>query len=136
MNRCISICHANVRSIKDKEKFTQVKCELEDQFDIITLSETWLSNKESSIDYRIYGYQAPFRRDRSVGVIGYGGIIAFVSNSIACKRRLDLESHDIEGMWLEIRVVNDKFFLFVLYRAESNTDGNYWQLLQDNIDYI
>ena len=59
------------------------------------------------------------------GVIGYGGIIAFVSNSIACKHRMDLESYDKEGMYLEVRVVNDKFFFLVLHRTESNTDGNY-----------
>ena len=134
--RDFNICHANVRSICNEEKFNQVKCELGQTYDIITLSETWLSDKQKISEYKIEGYQKPFRRDRKVGTKGYGGAIAYVSNNISCKRREDLENEAIEGMWLEITVVNQKVFIFVLYRAESNTDLNFWTLLQDITDNI
>ena len=39
-------------------------------------------------------------------------------------------------MWLEINVINDKFFLLVVYRAESNMDESFWQLMQDMIDEV
>ena len=72
-----SICHANIRSIKDHEKFCEVSCELDRKFDIITFSESWLSNKDKSSDYRMAGYQLPFRRDREDNS-GYGGVMAYV----------------------------------------------------------
>lgn len=84
----LSICHANIRSIRGQEKFSQVSCELGGNFDIITLSESWLSNRDKSNDYRIAGYQSPFRRDRADNS-GYGGVMAYVSSNIACKRRDD-----------------------------------------------
>ena len=52
-----------------------------------------------------------------LGTEGYGGVLAWVSDSIACKRRIDLEAAEIEAMWLEIRSKNNKFYLCVTYRA-------------------
>ena len=39
-------------------------------------------------------------------------------------------------MWLEIRSHNNKFFLCVVYRAESNTDNSFWDLLQEQINLV
>ena len=132
----LNICHANIRSIKAKDAFTTIKCELGKKFDIILMSETWLSDRDKTTDFKISGYQKPFRRDRSIGAAGYGGIMAYVTNDIACKRRKDYEVKEIEGMWLEVRVIHEVVFLFLVYRAESNTDSNFWQLLQNSIDTV
>ena len=66
--------------------------------------------------------------------MGYGGVLAWVSNELAYKRRRDIEVPDIESMWLEIRASNSTFLLCVIYRAESNTDNSFWDKLQDNLD--
>jgi hypothetical protein len=66
---------------------------------------------------------------------GHGGVLAWVSNNIACKRRLDLEADDIEVMWLEIRSGNNKFLLCVCYRP-PNSDDVFWDTLQENIDTV
>ena len=135
---CISICHSNIRSLKqtcstsgNNFKFNDVKCHL-DNFDIITLSETWLTSGNSSNDYLIPGYQRPFRRDRGPdnGPPGYGGVIAWVSDKLACKRRTDLESNDLEALWFEVRYLNFKFFVCTLYRTSSNSDRSFWDKLQ------
>lgn len=76
------------------------------------------------------------RRDRIVGAVVYGGVMAYIAKNIPCKRRKDLEVDHIEGMWLEINVINDKFFLLVVYRAESNTDEIFWQVMQDMINEV
>jgi len=59
----ISICHSNIRSLKQncdstgtRFKLDHVKCQLAGNFDIITLSETWLTGSDSSDDYIIPGY--------------------------------------------------------------------------------
>ena len=79
-----------------------IKSELAGHYDIIALSETWLSDTDNINDFLLEGYQVPERRDRSFGVGGYGGVMVWVSDKIACKRRQDLEIPDIEAMWLEI----------------------------------
>ena len=62
----IKICHSNVRSIRNAtEKLDYIKCTLADQFDVITLSETWLNSTIDSKNLSIPGFQNVFRRDRS-----------------------------------------------------------------------
>jgi hypothetical protein len=104
----ISICHSNIRSLKqicydtgEQIKLNDIKFHLSN-YDIITLSETWLTPDDNSNDYRLMDYQQPFRRDRDArnGRIGYGGVLAWVADSIACKRRNDLEREDMEAMML------------------------------------
>ena len=113
----LNICHANVRSLKNKLLY--VKGDLMHKFDIITLSESWLSNKDKSDDLLLEGYQKPYRRDRNRGLTSYGGVLASVKNDIACKRRKDIEPQDLECMWLEIRLKCFKFLLCVLYRPPN-----------------
>jgi len=135
----ISICHSNIRSLKqicydtgEKIKLNDIKCHLT-KYDIITVSETWLTPIDTSDDYELLGYQKPFRRDRTVhsGPVGYGGVLAWVSDRIACKRRSDLERDDMEAMWLEVRSSNKKLFVCTIYRTASNSDANFWDNLQE-----
>ena len=93
----ISICHANVRSLKTRnnlgmfDKLAEIRCNLADSFDIITLSETWLTDDIQSNDLLLNGFQIPFRNDRDAlsGTVGYGGVLSWVSSNIASKRRSD-----------------------------------------------
>ncbi len=140
----ISICHTNIRSLKqkckesgDRFKLSDIRCHL-DKFDIITISETWLTGDDSNDDYCIQGYQKPFRRDRGVdnGPTGYGGVLAWVSDKLACKRRLDLERNDIEAMWLEVRSLNNKILVCILYRTPSNSNRDFWNKLQNMLNPV
>ena len=128
----ISICHTNIRSLKAKDRLLHIKCELLGTYDIITVSETWLKRSDNTDNFSLPGYQLPFRKDRSSGFGGYGGVLAWVSNHIACKHRQDLESKELEALWLEIRLKNKKFLLCVLYRP-PNVDNDFWNILNDKI---
>ena len=132
----LSLCHANIRSLRAKDKLLGIETELARKYDLIALSETWLTCNDKSEDFLLNGYQAPFRRDRSIGREGYGGVLLWVSDKLACKRRQDLEIYDIEAMWVEVRTINKKFFVCVIYRTDSNTDLTFWDKLQENIDAI
>ena len=132
----IKICHANVRSIKGNDKLFFVQNDLAGKFDIITCSETWLCAEDKSTKFQLPGYQPVFRKDRAQGREPFGGVLAWVSNNVGCKRRTDFELDDIEAMWLEICTYNKKNFLCVAYRADSNTDSTYWDKLQESIDNI
>ena len=139
----VSICHSNIRSLKYKdpntgtfERFMHIKCNFAGTYDIITLSETWLSGSDTSDDFKLAGYQTPFRRDREYGAQGYGGVLAWVSNNIACKRHKEFELPNMETLWLECRSKNHKFLVCVIYRTASNSDGNFWDRLHDNISDV
>ena len=63
-------------------------------------------------------------------IVHQGEVIAWVSDKLACKRRTDLESNDLEALWLEVRSLNFKFFVCTLYRTSSNSDRSFWDKLQ------
>ena len=84
-----SIVHYNVTSLLNK-----IEIELS-HFDLIALSETWLSPRIHDDDIKQANYQDPYRKDRETDTYG-GGVIVFVKENIPCKRRQDLEVHGLE----------------------------------------
>ena len=131
----LKICHCNIRSLRVKDRLVHIKCELHNAFDIISISETWLSSADKSESFSLPGYQPAFRRDRPAVKGQGGGVLAWVSSSIACKHRRDLERYDIEAMWLEVRLCNQRFLLCVVYRP-PNSGQEFWELLTEKIEYI
>ena len=57
----------------------------------------------------------------------------FVSKELVVARRPDLEVPDIELLWTEIRVHNNKFLLGTVYRP-PNAPVSFWDKLQDSTD--
>ena len=101
-----------------------IRSELADNFDIITLSESWLHSSCDTSHLDLAGFQQVHRKDRSDDS-GYGGVLAWVSSSLIAKRRLDLETDQLELMWLEIRCNNNKFLVGVVYRP-PNANDEFW----------
>lgn len=132
----ITICHANIRSLRSNDKLTHIRCDLAEKYDIITLSETWLSANDKSENFLIQGFQGPIRRDRSFGRLGYGGVLLWVRNNLVCKHRCEFDSPFIENLWVEIRSLHKKILVCVIYRTNSNTEVSFWENLQNNINYV
>ena len=128
----ISLCHVNIRSIRNNvEKLEHISCGLTHHYDIITLSETWLNSQCTDVSLSLPGFQLPFRRDRDDNS-GYGGVLAWVSDQVAAKRRHDLELPGLEALWIEIRTHNNKFLLCTVYRP-PNAGSHFWDLFQESI---
>ena len=132
----ISLCHLNARSLKAKFEGTNIMMELirhdlSKTFNIITVSETWLSDSDDLNDFLINGFQRPFVLNRPTRA---GGVLCWVRNNIAAKRRQDLETHQTEALWLEIRVGNNKFLLCTVYRPPSQADFyDHFQVCMDRV---
>ena len=135
-SKSLTICHANIRSLKTNDNMNHVRADLAGNFDVIVLTETWLKSTDSSDDFCLADYQHPIRQDRTFEPLGYGGIIAWVSDNVNFKRRMDLENRNLEMMWLEINTCSGKLFLCALYRTNSNADPSFWNDLQDNLDNV
>ena len=98
-------------------KLDQIQIELS-HFDVITLSESWLSDNVSTDEILFQNYQRPFRKDRVEN--SYGGVIIYVKENIPCKRRLDLEIDGLECIWLEIKLKNKTILLSLVYRPPNS----------------
>lgn len=125
----LNICHANIRGLNDT-KMLAIKTNLCSKYDIITLSETFLSIG-SLVDLTLPGYHNVIRRDRPT--FG-GGLAIFIRDNIAFKRKANLDSRLIENMWLEINTVDGKLLLCNVYRPPS--DLSFWEHFASNIESV
>ena len=107
----LNICHINIRSLSPV-KLIALQQEITGRFQIISLSESFLSNVRHD-NLEIPGFHPLFRKDR--GSHG-GGVACYVSSNLIAKRREDLEVPGMECLWLEIRSNNNKFLLCTCYR--------------------
>ncbi|MCG8033229.1 MAG: hypothetical protein JAZ03_13755 [Candidatus Thiodiazotropha taylori] len=111
-----SLVHYNVQSLLNKVDLVEPELS---NFDVISLTETWLNDTITNQDIAFNNFQLPFRRDR----IGdsHGGIAVYVKTGIPCKRRDDLELINIECMWLEVNIRNRKILVGTFYRPPNST---------------
>ena len=112
--QCITIAHVNINSIRSK--VDSISAELAN-YDIICVSETKLNEAFKTSDLEIDGYKVPIRKDRQVN--NGGGLLIYVKNNISFKRRADLESDNIENIWLEINSLRNKFLVGLFYRPPT-----------------
>ena len=80
----LSLVHYNVQSLL--HKLDLLAAELT-PFDIITFSETWLSDSINNDQLFIPGFCLPVRRDRTQNA--HGGVAVYVKDGIHLTRRLD-----------------------------------------------
>ena len=106
-NRLI-LGHLNINSIIGK--FDHPKVLIENNIDILLLTETKIDASFPNTQFRIDGFSAPFRLDRNR--FG-GGVLIYVREDIPCKQ---LTKHilpdDIEGIFVEINLRKTKWLLF------------------------
>ena len=103
----LSVVHINARSLKNKIDLIQAES---NQFDIITMSETWLSHTDHNDNIHLAHFHPPVRR---------GGVAIYVKDSLFCKPRPDLLVNDLEAVWIETKIGQKKHISwFVLPSAK------------------
>jgi hypothetical protein len=141
LDRNITICNMNLRSINAKSRqldgisrFTALKLAVIGTYDILTCTETWLKDDHPDSDYCIDGYLGPYRLDRSDNT-GYGGVAAWVIDSITSKIRPDLQENMHETMWIEVKNSSKHALIGVTYRQQLGRYApGYWDKLQSTYD--
>ena len=94
--RELSIIHLNAGSMRNKMDVISIETS---KYDIITLSETWLTDTIENDEISLPGFSQPFRLDRN----GHGGVAIYVKSDIICKPREDLHVDGLEAIWIEFR---------------------------------
>ena len=122
--RDIRLCHSNIRSL-NQDKLRHIRADIANDFDIIALSETFLNYSTPSDNLVVPVFHDITRRDRSLGRPG-GGVALYCSQSVTLTRRNDLEVSEIEILWAEIRIHNNKLLLGVVYRP-PNATSSIWE---------
>ena len=111
-----SVVHYNVQSILNKVDIIQSELQ---QFDVISLTETWLDNTISDDEIIFNGFNL-FRRDRVND--RHGGVCVFVKRELYAKRRIDLELQNTECIWVEIFVDHKKLLIGTFYRSPNSSN--------------
>ena len=112
--RGIHIGNLNIRHLKPKLDNVKLMLNSLNQVDIFGLCETFLNKTIDDNTVNIEGYKIE-RKDRGdchlIEAENGGGILIYIGLHINYLRRVDLESHDIESVWIEIQIKNCKSFL-------------------------
>ncbi len=135
-----SLLHTNICSLnKNLENLELLTTSLGHKFDVIALSETWLTKKnESTINnLSLSGYQ---KYHGTLGKSLKGGCGFFVSEDVCFTPRTDLDiSHsdndcEFEANWIEIQSTNNKNSLIaVVYRHPRKKNDNKFLEYLNNI---
>ena len=86
--------------------------------DIFGLNETFLTENVSSKDLLINGYNVE-RKDRLSK--GGGGLLMYINSCISYTRRYDIESSNLESMWVQIETFHKKSVLLNLVYRPPNS---------------
>ena len=124
-NCCISTLSINCRSIS--KKFENIECSLkslDNKFDFVGLTETWLKTNDNSDIYNLPDYTLLSRpRTDKRG----GGVGLYVTDKTSFKVRDDLVMNHVtcqyESLFIETVMHDHKVVIGVIYKPpESNTD--------------
>ena len=126
----LKICHVNIRGL-NSSKLRAIHTALCNVYDVITLSETFLTNSISSTELSLPGFNEILRRDRPT--FG-GGVAVYVKQALSFKRLLDLEDPNLEQIWLQLNTTEGKIFTCVTYRPPQLID--FWQHLENNFEHV
>ena len=123
----LSFVHYNVQSIYSKLEILEAELF---EFDILAFTETWLSPSTDTSELLLHSFNTPERKDREHD--SHGGVMIYVKDCLHYKRRVDLESRNIESIWIEL-TNNHKRILFGLFYRPPNSGSNYFSDIEDSV---
>ena len=121
----MSIIHVNAGSIRYKIDKLYVEAA---NHDIITVSETWLTDTIDNKSVAMPGFNPPIRQDRN----GYGGVAIYVKSNLVCKPRPDLDVPGLEAVWIETKLDQNTLLVCSMYRPPGSL-VDYWKLIEESV---
>src|SRR5215813_3014492 len=120
----LSFYYTNARSIRNK--LNEFKAELHEiQPDIVGISETWLTDKDSDLIMNNTGY-AIIRRDRVDRKDG--GVMIMIKSGIHYDidhTGNNLTEHHFESVWCKIKLEQFPLIVWVCYRSGATNDDDF-----------
>ena len=126
----LRVAHVNARSLKNKIDLFEAESY---QFDIITVSETWLSHSVCNTSIYLKNFHALIRLDQEFN--NNGGVAIYVRDDLYCKARPDLHVKSLEAIWVETKINQESLLVGCFYRnPQANVD--YWKLIEESIGKV
>ena len=124
----LNLAHININSLRNK--FESLKEIINENIDILVVSETKLDNSYPDAQFHLPGFNS-FRYDRdSLG----GGIIAFIREDIPSKELKSSAQGNIEGYFIELNLRRKKWVLFVGYNPHKNYISNFLKIVGHSLN--
>ena len=127
----LRISHLNICSLTSKLDYLRSLLQ-RGNIDIFTLSETHLDDTVSDAELKIDNYKLE-RVDRNRRG---GGVCVYIIDNLTYIRRLDLESHELEALWIEIKLPNTKPILTGTFYRPPRSDAVYQGQIEESISRV
>ena len=115
----MKLLHQNVRGLFSNKIYISELFQSFDGIDVLTLSETHTEQDQNDL-FEIPGYSFICRSRKSGKG---GGVAAYIAEYIKWERRNDLESENIENIWIEIQPNYAKSILIcIMYRPPDSSN--------------
>lgn len=108
----LCVVHVNTGSIRNKTDLLEAEYR---RVDVITVSETWLSDLDCDSSIYLTHFRPPVCRDRPNNP--HGGVAIYVRNNMYYKPRIDLSVNGLEAVWVETKIRPNKFINWILLSA-------------------
>ena len=135
--RGIHFCNLNIRHLKPKIDDLRIILSPEKTIDVFGICETFLTPAIDDISINIQGYKIE-RKDRyesSNEISGKcGGVLIYVADHIEYERRIDLESSEVESIWIEIIIKNSKLFLVCAVYRPPSSNAEWCEIFAEQIE--
>ena len=120
----LSCLYLNARSIVNKHNELEMYV-LEEKFDIVCITETWMNSSILDSEMSISGYTL-HRKDRNhVDKHRGGGVAVYVHNDLSCVHREEIfEQNFPETIWCNINCNGRNTLIGVCYRAPDSVQIN------------
>ena len=123
-NSCIKIAHLNIRSLKSREHLFLLQHTIEEHdFDIFTMSETWLDSTVDNQAMQIAGFVF-FRQYRGEHKSG-GGLAVYIRDTFKATLLEDasgISDENFQQPWIKVQVRHCKsIFICTVYRPPCTT---------------
>ena len=100
-------------------------------FDVIALAETWLHPGIGANEIAFESFSLLERKGRQTN--RPGGVVLYVEEGINYRQRYDLESRNIECIWIYI-TYKHKHVLFGVFYRPSNANAEYFSLTETSLN--
>ena len=102
-----------------------------DNIDILMVSETNLDSSFPQVQFRIEGYASPSRYDRN---FHDGGILLYIREDVPTKIISILPLKDFEGIFVELNFRKEKVLLCCSYNPHKNLISNHLNIIGKILD--
>ena len=128
----LSIVHINIQSLFPKLDILSIELQ---PYDIVVITETWLSRNNSDNDILIPNFDPLYKKDRNRNDRVGGGVAIYIKCGISLHRRLNIIDNIVEGLCIEIKIRNHKSLLCGIYRP-PNSGNEYWDAIEHTLENL